>query len=92
MFGEMSANRVYIVARELGVETSAVLTAAKLLGYKMANALSTLNAVQQKAIAVELRKPGFLPPDECGVASKLRPRGPGPGTASCRLKPPEEPK
>jgi hypothetical protein len=71
--------RVYALARELGLESQAVLDAARSLRYAVPNALSSLDAAQREAVVNVLRR---RPPEEpTGVPSRLRPRGPGGGAA-----------
>jgi hypothetical protein len=73
--------RVYRLARELDLPTVVVLDRARRLGFGTPNQLSTLDSLQRAAVEENLRR--FPPGDPpAGVTSKLRPRGPGPRTAS----------
>jgi hypothetical protein len=76
-----SCIRVYRLALELNVPSRVVLERARRLGFGVPNQLSTLDQDQRAAVEKDLR---HLPPDDppAGVASKLRPRGPGSGSAS----------
>jgi Translation initiation factor IF-2, N-terminal region len=76
-----SGIRVYRLARELDLPSAVVLDRARRLGFRTPNQLSTLDPLQRAAVEEDLRR--FPPGDPpAGVTSKLRPRGPGPRTAS----------
>jgi hypothetical protein len=76
-----SGIRVYRLARELDLPPAVVLDRARRLGFGTPNQLSTLDPLQRAAVEEDLRR--FPPGDPpAGVTSKLRPRGPDPGTAS----------
>jgi hypothetical protein len=81
--------RLYTLAYQLDVPTEAVFAAARRLGIDVRNSLSSISTEQQAAIEKVL---GDRPPEEppLGVNSKLRPRGPGPGSAAQRLPLPED--
>jgi hypothetical protein len=76
-----SGIRVYRLARELDLPSGVVLERARRLGFGVPNQLSTLDPRQRAAVEDDLRR---FPPGEppAGVTSRLRPRGPGPRTAS----------
>jgi hypothetical protein len=76
-----SGIRIYRLALDLDLPPAVVLERARRLGFGSPNQLSTLDPQQRAAVEDDLRR---FPPGEpsTGVASRLRPRGPRPRTAS----------